>query len=190
MLLLVIPTGLRHPGGPAFLRRRGIRASSSTVCRSPATVCRNARQRLRLLVTSRQNEGGGAETDGETKTKKSLRNRFRPAFDSPGVIFTLDSMGRLEAGRIWSYWPLLLLAMGLPSLIAPKDSGDPVWGVALTALGGFFLARKFDVIEWSYRDVWPAFLLLAGLTLIVQSFRQRRGSRPEGVQSLENGGAR
>lgn len=124
------------------------------------------------------------------KQKRVSRIVFGVLLIALGVAFTLDNMGLFEAGRLSGYWPLLLLAMGLPSLTAPKDGGDPVWGVVLTALGGFFLARKFDVIEWSYWDVWPAFLLLAGLTLIVQSFLQRRGSRQAGVQTLENGGAR
>lgn len=107
-----------------------------------------------------------------------------------GLLFTLDNFGVVDAGRLEHYWPLLLIAGGLPTLLVPKDAGESVWGVFMVSLGSFFLLRRFDVIDWRIRDVWPLFLVLAGATLIVRTFLERKGPRNGGVQSLENGGTR
>jgi len=107
-----------------------------------------------------------------------------------GVLFTLDNMGIYEAGRLRGYWPILLIGFGLPSLIAPKDAGDMPAGVVAVAVGAFFLLRKFDVIDWRFRDIWPLFLVLGGATLIARSVVDRRASLRPGTGSPENGSAR
>ena len=105
-----------------------------------------------------------------------------------GAIFMLQNFGIVDAGRPGSWWPVVLIGFGLSSLIAPKDAGDASSGAVLTALGAFFLLRNFDVVDWRFRDIWPAFLVLGGVVLIARSFAERRSSPPSG--SLENGGSR
>jgi len=107
-----------------------------------------------------------------------------------GAIFTLDNLGYVDAFRFWEYWPVVLIGFGLASLIAPKDAGDPAGGAVMTAVGTFFLLRKLDVIDWRFRDVWPMFLVLAGVALIARSLTERRAPRPDDAGSLSNGGAR
>ena len=107
-----------------------------------------------------------------------------------GATFTLDNLGFVDAGRIWDYWPVVMIGFGLASLIAPKDAGDPASGAVLTALGTFFLLRKFDVIDWRFRDVWPMFLILAGVAMIARALTERRAPRPDHAGSFSNGGAR
>ena len=105
-----------------------------------------------------------------------------------GALFVLQNMGMVYAGEIGSWWPIVLVGFGVSSLIAPKDAGDAAAGAAMTGLGGFFLLRKFDVIDWSLRDAWPVFLIFAGVALIGRALADRRPPAPE--SSLENGSAR
>ena len=107
-----------------------------------------------------------------------------------GTLFLLDNLGVYDANRVRDYWPVLLIGLGLPGLIAPKDAGDAPWGIVLAAAGVFFLLRNLDVIDWSFRDVWPLFLVLAGVTLIARSMWNRAGRLPVGSDSPENGGSR
>ncbi len=107
-----------------------------------------------------------------------------------GTLFTLDNLGYVDALRVWDYWPVVMIGFGLASLIAPKDAGDPASGAVLTALGTFFLLRQLDVIDWRFRDVWPMFLILAGVALVARALTERRAIRPEDSRSLSNGGAR
>lgn len=106
-----------------------------------------------------------------------------------GTIFILDNLGYVEAFPFWEYWPVVLIGFGLASLIAPKDAGDPAGGAVMTGVGTFFLLRKLDVIDWRFRDVWPLFLVLAGVALILRSLTERRAPRPDGA-SPSNGGVR
>lgn len=107
-----------------------------------------------------------------------------------GTIFMLDNLGYVDAFRIWEYWPVVMIGFGLASLIAPKDAGDPAAGAVMTAVGTFFLLRKLDVIDWRFRDVWPLFLVLAGVALIARALTERRVPQTDDAHSLSNGGAR
>jgi hypothetical protein len=114
---------------------------------------------------------------------------FGVLFLAIGLMFTLDNLGLFEVGRLRNYWPLLLVAMGIPGLVAPKDSGEQVWAVVLIAAGVFFQLRRLDLIDWSWYEIWPLFLILAGVVLLVRTVLERKQPRNGGVGSLENGGA-
>lgn len=107
-----------------------------------------------------------------------------------GTLFLLDNLGVYEASRLQDYWPVLLIGLGLPGLIAPKNAGDAPWGIVTAGVGVFFLLRNLDVIDWSFGDVWPLFLVLAGVTLIARSMTNRGGRLPVESDSPENGGSR
>ena len=107
-----------------------------------------------------------------------------------GVIFLLQNFGLVDAGRPDLWWPLIVIGFGVSSVIAPKDAGDASAGVVAIAVGAFFLLRNFDVIDWRLRDIWPAFLVLAGVSLIVRSLAERRSAPRSIPGSLENGGPR
>ena len=104
-----------------------------------------------------------------------------------GVVFTLDRMGMYDAGQLWSWWPVVVIGLGLASMIAPKNTGDATAGVVTVAVGAFFLGHKLDLIDWRLRDVWPAFLVLGGIVLIVRSLAERRASPPTETKTLDGG---
>jgi len=133
--------------------------------------------------------------DKPERARRSERHRavsgvvFGALLITVGVLFTLGNFGIVEVGRLRDYWPVLLIAGGLPALIAPKDGGDPAWGITLVGLGVFFQLQRLDLIDWSVWDVWPVLLILAGLAVLAGSLgvRRRRGA---GIGAMENGGAR
>lgn len=127
--------------------------------------------------------------EAKERNKRVTAAVFGVILISLGTIFLLDNLGYYDANRLQDYWPVLLIGFGLPGLIAPKDAGDAPWGVVLVGVGAFFLLRNLDVIDWSFGDVWPLFLVLAGLTLIVRSMVHRT-RLPVASDSPENGGPR
>ena len=129
-------------------------------------------------------------SEAKERNKRVTAAVFGLMLIAVGTGFLLDNLGVYDAGQLRDYWPLLLIGVGLPSLVAPKDVGDPPWGVVTVGVGTFFLLRNLDVIDWRFRDVWPLFLVLAGVTLIARSFIDRRGGLPTGTGSPENGGGR
>jgi hypothetical protein len=108
-----------------------------------------------------------------------------------GTMFILDGMGRFDAGRIWDWWPLILIGIGLTDLLAPRSDAEVAWGIAFLAGGGYFLARELDWVDWRFREVWPFLFVLAGVALVMRALASRRPSEPEAPASLpENGGVR
>ena len=81
-----------------------------------------------------------------------------------------------EGSRRWAlYWPLLMIAAGLPPLIAPKDGGDQILGLFLTGFGVFFQLQKLALVHWTFAETWPILLMGAGLLLVAQALRQMAG---------------
>jgi predicted membrane protein len=83
-----------------------------------------------------------------------------------GVLFTLDRMGYVNAGEFWEYWPVLLIAAGIGRVIQPCSAHERGFGVVLIVVGAWFLLSNLDVIHYSFRDVWPLFLVLLGITMV------------------------
>jgi hypothetical protein len=76
------------------------------------------------------------------------------------------------------YWPLLLIAAGLPALIAPKDSGNQVMGAILTGTGLVLQCRSLGLLPWSFNETLAALLILTGAVLVLQSLRGKHGGTP------------
>ncbi len=75
----------------------------------------------------------------------------------------------------FSYWPALLIAMGLPALLVPKNSADQVMGVVLTGIGAVLLLNNMNIISWGFKEALPILLIVAGALLVLQSLRRANG---------------
>jgi hypothetical protein len=130
------------------------------------------------------------DSEAKERNKKVTAAVFGVMLIGIGVLFLLHNLELYDAGQLRDYWPVLLIGLGLPALIAPKDAGDVPWGVVTLAAGTFFLLKNLDVIDWRFRDIWPVFLVLAGVALIARSLAERRGHLSASTGSPENGGTR
>ena len=95
-----------------------------------------------------------------------------------GVLFLLDRLGGFDFGYLIStYWPVIIMILGLSILIG-NSFRRPGLGLFFIVLGGFFLLRELNVLEynaWEY--VWPALIILVGLSLLLRpAFRRSGGS--------------
>jgi hypothetical protein len=98
----------------------------------------------------------------------------------PAALLSKDRLATassMESVSLWPiYWPLLLVASGLPALLAPKDGGDQVMGLVLTSVGIFLQVRALDLVSWGFREALPVLLVMAGLMLMIQSLRKAGGA--------------
>lgn len=89
-----------------------------------------------------------------------------------GVILLLTNLNALP-GNLWDYvakyWPLLFVLGGLDQIYQGKSW---IGGAITLALGGVMLAGNFNALPWSGLDLllrlWPAFIVAAGLDLMMQ----------------------
>ena len=90
-----------------------------------------------------------------------------------GVVLLLHNMGIIYARSIFSYWPIILILVGLASALQPSGSAGRWVGVVLIVLGVLLLLDNLYLIDFSLWDYWPLLLILAGLALIWGTRRPR-----------------
>jgi uncharacterized membrane protein HdeD (DUF308 family) len=105
---------------------------------------------------------GTTEADTPTPAAGRLLSQGKPATASS-----------LERQGYWLlYWPLALVALGLPALLAPKNDVDQVWGIFLTATGVLLQLHALGFTSWGFSEWVPVLLMLAGAMLVIQSLRR------------------
>jgi hypothetical protein len=91
-----------------------------------------------------------------------------------GALMLAGNLGLDVPRRIWSYWPFLLLALGLVKLLwpgAPDDRRSGFWLVVVGLYGWINLWHLFG-LDWG--SSWPIFLIAAGVTILFEGFGGRR----------------
>lgn len=82
-----------------------------------------------------------------------------------GVIFTLDRLHWIDAGEVFKFWPLVLVAAGAGKLFWPGSSSSWASGLLLIVIGGWLQLEILDVIYFSLWDYWPLLLVLVGIRI-------------------------
>jgi hypothetical protein len=104
-------------------------------------------------------------------------------FDASG---TLVSQGKratsssTEGGpgpfALWfRFWPLLLVASGLPLFLAPRDDSNQVVGIALTAAGTLLQLQGLNHLPWGLRATGAMVLVAIGVVILLQAQRSTEG---------------
>jgi len=83
-----------------------------------------------------------------------------------GVLFTLDNLDLIYARDYLRYWPAILVLVGLVQLAQPRGNPGKVLGIILVSVGGLMLLDRFDIIDFSFWDLWPVFIILFGFSLL------------------------
>jgi predicted membrane protein len=91
-----------------------------------------------------------------------------------GIILTLDNLGVIEGEDYLSYWPLLLIVVGISHLVRPPGSRRLVGGVVWIAVGVTILLSNLGFILFDIWDLWPILLIVLGFSLISKPFRRRQ----------------
>ena len=91
-----------------------------------------------------------------------------------GIVLLLDRFGFLNAEHIWNFWPLFFAVPGLIKLTAPGSVGDRIWGGFLVLLGTVLILHEFGRFPYGWNYLWPLFLVIAGVLLVVQAYQNKR----------------
>ena len=87
-----------------------------------------------------------------------------------GVALLFDRLGMFDAERLTRFWPVIMIAVGLKVLFEAARTGRWVGGVVITLLGFIFLGNKLDVFDIGVGELWPLFIILAGLGILSRGF--------------------
>jgi hypothetical protein len=77
-----------------------------------------------------------------------------------GVFLTLDSLGFLDFGSVWRFWPVILIVFGLTGL---ARGGRPVGAIVQILLGVGFLLTTLGLVH--LRQFWPVLVILLGVKI-------------------------
>jgi predicted membrane protein len=92
-----------------------------------------------------------------------------------GILFLLQNLGVPHFGRVWQFWPVILIVLGLGRIVRGWGFRGRLFGAALVAAGTVFLLHNFQLIHghvWNF--LWPVILICAGLGMLARSAERRR----------------
>jgi len=95
-----------------------------------------------------------------------------------GIAFTLDNLGILEAGELLDYWPLVFVALGLAKLAGVRRTGGWLSAGLWIFVGVWWTLYNLAIVDLHPIDLWPVFLIVAGLFLVQRALRPGRRSEP------------
>ena len=94
-----------------------------------------------------------------------------------GTIFLLGRLDVLPGHAMASYWPLILVAVGLGKLLQPSDRKSPGSAIWLIFIG---LWAEANVLHWfglNWHNSWPVFLIFGGLCVLVSELSGKGEAR-------------
>ncbi|MBZ5694991.1 MAG: cell wall-active antibiotics response protein [Acidobacteriia bacterium] len=90
-----------------------------------------------------------------------------------GFVLLLDQLGFVEAGKVFLFWPLILIYFGLRKLLGDQNSVGRFWGGFLTLLGISFQLEELGFNYIRIATIWPVFLICVGVLLILRRYENR-----------------
>lgn len=86
-----------------------------------------------------------------------------------GFLFLLDNMGLINAGNLFDYWPAIFIIIGLVRIIQADSGAGRMVGFIFALVGFFWILDNTGALPFSFGRLWPALLILIGLTVIWKS---------------------
>ena len=87
-----------------------------------------------------------------------------------GLLFLFDKLNVMEVGSIWSFWPFILVVIGIQKLTT-GDTLDKVGSGLWMIFIGLWLYVSIEHL-WGigFSESWPALLIAWGIGMIWRSF--------------------
>ena len=91
-----------------------------------------------------------------------------------GFFLLLDNLNILNGREVVSYWPVILIVLGLLPFVRPGSTGGRVWGAVLIIIGAVLLLRRMEIVDLRFHDIWPVLLILIGGSIVWGAIGKRR----------------
>lgn len=91
-----------------------------------------------------------------------------------GLLFLLDNLGLVDMHRAFSFWPMVFVIVGTVKLCDTRTQGGTLLGAGLVGIGILLMLDRMDIIDFSWRTVWPLVLIGLGGFLVAKAVRSKR----------------
>jgi hypothetical protein len=86
-----------------------------------------------------------------------------------GVVFLLDRMDVIYIGRIWQWWPLVLVGMGLFKMVLWHSAETVSSGLNFVMFGLWFLVSVHSWFGLHWGNSWPLALVAVGISMVARA---------------------
>jgi predicted membrane protein len=93
-----------------------------------------------------------------------------------GVLFLLDSLNVLNMSKGVSFWSSVLFVVGIVKLLDTRSPNGVMIGLACVGASVLMVLSNLGLLYLNWRMVWPALLILFGLTVILRAWSHRRSA--------------
>jgi len=91
-----------------------------------------------------------------------------------GLLFLLDNLGFVDMHRAFSFWPMLFVIVGTVKLCDTRTQGGTLLGAGMVGIGILLMLDRMDIIDFSWRTIWPLVLIGLGGFLVAKAVRSKR----------------
>jgi predicted membrane protein len=92
-----------------------------------------------------------------------------------GASLLLENLGVIASSReVLRFWPAILVLVGLRDLYVARAGSRAMRGTLLVAFGALLLLENLNVVQFSIIGLWPLFLILFGIQMVVRSASTRQ----------------
>jgi predicted membrane protein len=98
-----------------------------------------------------------------------------------GTLFLLDHMGIVEAGRLFRFWPLIIVLVGLVKFLNARSR---VGGAITVVIGVLLQLSQLGYMHLTWGTLWPVILIAAGLAMIWSRFEMPKFTTPTGTAGM------
>lgn len=104
-----------------------------------------------------------------------------------GILFFLDNLGLVHTENLFSYWPVVLIAIGVAQLVQTRTWGGYAWSLAFILGGCWILAENVGIISVSLWKLSPLLLVLLGASIAWRAYwtPSAPSTTPDGVASAQ-----
>jgi hypothetical protein len=83
-----------------------------------------------------------------------------------GALLLASNVGYDIPGELWSYWPFLLVGLGVVKLLWPGSAEERSGGLWLLAAGVYAWISLWRLFGLDWGSAWPIFLLAGGAAIV------------------------
>src|SRR5690349_13746934 len=104
-----------------------------------------------------------------------------------GTVLLLDRFGVVDSNILWRFWPAIFCIIGLIRLVESNGTADQIWSGLFISMGALLTLHELGYIRFGIAQLWPLFLIVAGLLLAWQANEVREGRKGFCMPSLSRG---
>ena len=86
-----------------------------------------------------------------------------------GIALMLDKFDIFNAGPVWHYWPIIIIAVGLGRLLDAQFAWEYRKACWVLFIGAWLFISELHIFGLDYHDSWPILLIGVGIGMLWKS---------------------